>query len=212
MSCEYEKDTCSGTSVADGLNTYFACDSGWCDWKFNLKSDKCVKVFGSRWNTKPNDQNKEWFKQGKKIEFTYGYENCDQKKPFHVSIVPCEDEGDYDLSWNITEIPCGISNFTFDLDFTQQVLKMQEKVTFERGTFTDVHCDASHGKKVVYTVGQNKNSSLALPESESRAECESGECKIDVNVGGLMGNQAKSAYIWAWYDGKVGNMTNGKVA
>jgi hypothetical protein len=109
---------CKGNVVADGLNHYFMCDTGFCDWKFNLKSDKCVKVYGSRFDVKPNDTNKEWFKQGKKIEFSYGYENCDQKKPFHVSIMPCEEEGDYELNYEFHEIPCGIGNFTFDIDFT----------------------------------------------------------------------------------------------
>ena len=89
---------------------------------------------------KPNDTNKEWFKQGKKIEFSYGYENCDERKPFHVSIMPCEEEGDYELNYDFKEIPCGIGNFTFDIDFTQVVLKMKEKVTYEKGFFTNPHC------------------------------------------------------------------------
>jgi hypothetical protein len=55
-------NNCKGDVVADGLNHYFQCDTGFCDWKFKLKSDKCVKVYGSRFNMKPNDSNKEWFK------------------------------------------------------------------------------------------------------------------------------------------------------
>ena len=56
------ENECNGNVVADGLNHYFSCDTEFCDWKFKLKSDKCVKVYGSRFNMKPNDTNKEWFK------------------------------------------------------------------------------------------------------------------------------------------------------
>lgn len=54
-SCEVEKVNCDGKVVADGLNSYFMCDSQFCDFKFSLKSDKCVKVYGSRFETKPTD-------------------------------------------------------------------------------------------------------------------------------------------------------------
>ena len=117
-SCESEKRQCNGEVAADGLNHYFECATDFCDWKFSLKSDHCVKVYGSRFNVKPNDTNKEWFKEGKRIEFSYGYEDCRSKLPFHVSVVPCEEDGDYEASYNITEIPCGMADFTFDIDFT----------------------------------------------------------------------------------------------
>ena len=152
-SCETEKVQCDGDVAYDGLNHYFECRTDFCDWKFSLKSDKCVKVYGSRFHTKPNDTNKEWFKEGKKIEFSYGYEDCRSKLPFHVSVVPCEEDGDFEAIYNNTEIPCGMQNFTFDIDFTQAVLKMHEKVTFQKGFFSDPHCEASHGGKVIYTIG-----------------------------------------------------------
>ena len=51
--------------------------------------------------------------------------------------MPCEEEGDYELNYGFTEIPCGIKNFTFDIDFSEALLKMSEKVTFEKGSFSD---------------------------------------------------------------------------
>jgi len=116
-SCEAEVHHCSGHAEADSLISHYSCDSGFCDWKFSLKSDTCVKVYGSTETSKPNENNREWFKEGKKIEFTYGYSDCNNKKPVHVSIIPCEEDGSYNSTYEITEIKCGIEDLDFEIDF-----------------------------------------------------------------------------------------------
>ena len=167
--CEAEiqrTQTCDGNADSDALNSYFVCDTGYCDWKFNLQSDTCVKVYGSRDVIKPHSGNREWFKQGKRIEFTWGYADCNNKKPFHVSIEPCEENGSYNATYRFTEITCGIEDLAFDIDFTQVFLKDHEKVVFTKGVFDKKpQCQANHGHKVIYTISKSKTQPLELPDS-----------------------------------------------
>jgi hypothetical protein len=158
--------TCNGHAEADALESHFSCDSGFCDWKFSLKSDSCVKVYGSRQVIKPHENNKEWFKQGKKIEFTYGYEDCNNKAPMHVTIMPCEEDGSYKADYEITEIPCGIEDLDFEIDFENVFLKDNEKVVFTKGQFSKKpQCQANHGGKVLYTVHKDGKQPKDLPDS-----------------------------------------------
>lgn len=160
---------------------------------------------------KPHSGNREWFKQGKKIEFTWGYADCNNKQPFHVSIEPCEEDGSYNATYKFTEIKCGIEDLAFDIDFTQVFLKDNEKVVFTKGVFDKKpQCQANHGHKVSYTVSKSKTQPLALPDSNYLAECHDDECKLNVDTTGNKVNQEKSAYIWAWFDGQYGKLEHGK--
>jgi hypothetical protein len=68
---------------------------------------------------------------------------------------------------------------------------MKEKVTYEKGFFTDPHCQASHADRVVYTIGKNGANRVLLNDSTEVATCDGQECKNEVNVGGEMENQGK---------------------
>lgn len=49
--------------------------------------------------------------------------------------MPCEEDGSYNLTYDVTEIKCGIEDLEFNIDFQDVFLKDNEKVVFTKGTF-----------------------------------------------------------------------------
>jgi hypothetical protein len=62
----------------------------------------------------------------------------------------------------------------------------------------------------LYSISKDNKEGKVLPDSGEYAVCTGDECKFNVDTTGNHVNQEKTAYIWAWFDGKYHKLEHGK--